>query len=407
MRFLQSLPHSQAFRRTASAANAGCDALLLLGCALYVSAIWFLRGPYFNTFEPALLDRMVRGDANLPFCRRVLVPLLLRSADTLIGDVRANRWMHALIPDYPDEIDRLLGGMHISASLRAELLLLILLTVAAFFGTFYFIARLTCLSAPLSRATSVGLSAWFGLGLPILFSDQAFATRFIYDPATLLLSSAAVYALVARKTWAFALVTLLAALNKETAGILLIWFLAARWADTSKRQLALQLGGLGVLYAAMRGLAVLVTAPPLSDDRWNQAMQTNWGWNAWRIATEGWLTDYRNWAVVSLCVLLLGAGWRGKSAVLRRLALTGLLLLGAYLYSGIWGEIRVFYEYVPIIVPLAAHSIHHILNHHLGDAADAGRTLPIPGIRPLAFAIAGLALSSGAWEILIWQIQHV
>ncbi len=147
-----------------------------------------------------------------------------------------------------------------------EYLAAMALMAGCFVGTLVRVARPHRPVLSLPGARRVTLAPIIGLlSLTLLFRYLSY----VYDPATLLLFSAGILALGVRDRGWFFVVLTLAALNKETSALLVPLYLLRYRAELAPRRLAVRVGGLSVLWLAVRAFVGLRRKTATRDGPWN------------------------------------------------------------------------------------------------------------------------------------------
>jgi hypothetical protein len=227
---------------------------------LLTSALHFDRDPR------SCLAAMLNGTAHRPFVVRRLVPDVIGSLARWTPPVWG-QWAVRQVATLPSPLPTLLLGRDRSVA-YAHLLLMVSVW-ACYFGT------LLCWRGMLNRFVYPSLQKGEGVskkpspplggegmgtvrllltdGLPVLALGLVYPLLnwrhgvHIYDPATLLLYSAALWALLEGRVWLYLLLFALAVWHKETALVLIAWwFVSARQAAhalQSQRRLVLSVCG--------------------------------------------------------------------------------------------------------------------------------------------------------------------
>ena len=190
--------------------------LVSAGMTLLTSSLRFDRD------ARSCLAAMLDGTAHRPFVTRRLVPDTLGML-TRWTPIAWQKSMVKAIETLPPPLPAWLLGRTPQAAYAH--LLLVISVWACYFG------MLLCWRM-LLRAY-LGLSTLHALWLPVLGLGLVYALLnwrhgvHVYDPATLLFYSLALWALLRQKWWLYGLIFALATWHKETALLLIVWWLIA------------------------------------------------------------------------------------------------------------------------------------------------------------------------------------
>lgn len=331
-------------RRTISPATVLAAAAYLLASAF---VLWiFLTGSGVNRNPHAAFEAMLAGTADRPFVTRALVPLAVNGLAALAPKSIAESLDHAA--GLQDFFTRAGWSQNVDTSaLALESLLAIALLYASLAGFAFALRALfvRLYASPPWVARLLPLAAL--LCLPVFFN-----AGYIYDFPVLLLFTLALALMAARQWTAYLLIFGLAALNKETAVLLLGAFVLLFFRDEAleRKKFSALAGAQVVLYAVI--------------------------WLATRLAfraNPGGLLEFHladnlamlaNPAVVivlglsaALAAGLVFAGWRGKPRFLKVSLWMAAPLLVLMVFFGLLIEIRVLYEVYAVIFLLAAHTV--------------------------------------------------
>jgi hypothetical protein len=285
-----------------------------------------------NHFFACRFVDMVDGRAYRPFVTRALVPGTIR----VLRDNLPLRWQTATqgVVVRTFHLRQRMAGLGWEPERSFEYVVFGVITLAAF-ACVPFALRATF------RSLFVAGPFWAdALPLPLLLVlDPAFVrmhARFMYDPATLALAALGTWAAVARRTWLFYMIYVLAVMNKETAILLAALFLTVRVNECWGHAVPLL-----ALWMGIRGGLAWV-------------FRDNPGSAAWWIATRNLtraLGDAWGLAALTAALAVVAWGvWRWRSIRVVQLGVpvvVGVQLL-AYLAVGVWGEYRIFYDVLPV-----------------------------------------------------------
>jgi len=331
---------------------------------LVVIALYLLVGGGMTLLTSALrfdrdarscLAAMLDGTAHRPFVMRRLVP------DTLAALTRwtPTAWQGGVvkaIETMPPPLPELLLGRNPQVAYAH--LLLIIGVWGCYWGTLLCWRWLLRAYLGLSDRLSVWLPV-VGLGLVYPLLNWRHGVH-LYDPATLLLYSLAFGALLQQKWGLYALIFALAAWHKETAILLIVWWLIAtvfappptgsprRRGEPSLKEGVITALAMGLFYLGVRlGLGwhyrqnggdllefwLLKENLPLL-----MSVFTEFGWR-----------EARFLLILTVAIGLPAWGWRTKPLLLRRMLLVGLALFSPlWLLFGILDEFRALLELYPL-----------------------------------------------------------
>ena len=332
--------------------------LVSAGMTLLTSSLRFDRD------ARSCLAAMLDGTAHRPFVTRRLVPDTLRML-TSWTPIAWQKSMVKAIETLPPPLPAWLLG-RIPQAAYAHLLLVISVW-ACYFG------MLLCWRM-LLRAY-LGLSTLHALWLPVLGLGLVYPLLnwrhgvHVYDPATLLLYSLALWALLRQKWWLYGLIFALATWHKETALLLIFWWLIATVfalpPTGSPCKQGEPKGGVclsrvntrkGVIGALAMGLFYLAVRLWLG---WRYRHNEGSLLEFWLLKenlplllslfTEfGW-RQVRFLLILAVAIGLPAWGWRTKPLLLRRMLLVGLVLFSPFwLLFGILDEFRALLELYPL-----------------------------------------------------------
>lgn len=324
--------------------------------------------------DPALVNprfgvlHMVEGDAQRPFVRRALVPALVRVTHSLLPrsvvawvDRRAAAAAERRHGAHATGEHRLAAAMSGYWSVVAVSAVFMVLSLA---GALFVLRRLLqVLFAPPPLAADL-----FPLVLIAMLPAFMSYSVFIYDYAVILLFAAAILSVVQERWRAYYVIYTLALLNKETAVLLPVVFLATQY-DAMARprlarhlvvQLALAVVVLGWLWWMFRGNDGESIELHL---RRNLAFLGH-AHNYFRFEKLGpsplapaglplRVPLGLNLPFILVVSGLIAAAWHRAPAVLRRsLAAMFVPIVVMQLCFGLVDEVRVWYEAMPVVVAL-------------------------------------------------------
>jgi len=331
-------------------------ATVLLGVLYFLGAGWvmvvFTVYPGFNDHHRTLFADMVEGRAHRPFVYRTLVPSTIRLLSGampapvrrgLADRLHRSKPARALGWEKKDEIPALVVAFGVMT-----------LCLVGFAFALRGAARvLYAFPDPFSGLFPLAVLAF----LPAFFKYY----NYLYDPGTLLTFAWAVWALAARRTRLFYVVFGLAALNKETAVLLVPVFLTHEWSRLSTRGRVAHGAGLLAIYGVIKlGLHRVFSGNPGGIAEFTLLEH-----NVPLLGRPGVLL-YMALVLGPLFVLALG-GWREKPPLLRQgLLFVFLGQLGLAVFLGYLDELRVFYESLVFLVLLALPGVWMLLGGERG-----------------------------------------
>jgi hypothetical protein len=275
------------------------------------------------------------GSVARPFVYRALAPALARvSSDYIPGQVLQAALDNIAIRAAVEQISsqRPVDGVAVLAMLWASLLaaLIGLVVILRHYG---YPDRWALFGGPLILVAAIIL----------LFTPMAY----LYDLPTLALWTWCIVVIIQRRPWWMILsLFVLANISKETSMLLvLVWAAITwdeRWSMPWLRRLAALIGAAG----AVRLVLLFAFANnPGSVAQWHLP-DFIWGWDEKPLAMLLSIIITMGWG------LLIAWGWHEKPPELRRALVIMPPLIGLYLLFGMPGELRVFAETSPILIPM-------------------------------------------------------
>ncbi len=311
-------------------------ALIVLFC--FGIFVFFVYQSEVNLPIVISFDDMLTGEGRRPYVTRVLVPWLTRGIAVLSPTslhlvvetlIESNGIIGWLLREYWTPANYALEAM-ISLGLQLISLLGFAFTIRSLLNEVFIFPR--------HFVEIYSLVALVGL-FPMLFFG------YIYDFTSLFLSTLGIYLIVLQKKYGFLLVLMLAAINKETAIILIVPAILLWWDWPLPSLRKIILGSLANLFA------YLLIRSPIT-------------WLFWH--NPGSIVEYRlpdhlkifeNYPVVTiLSIALIGSliwlsfrNWRNKPAIIILGLLPSFGLLVLWLFYGYPFEVRIFYEVYAVL----------------------------------------------------------
>jgi len=329
-------------------------ALIYVICAIYAMMFYFQNSASLGDgMSRGRLDRMVEGTAHKPFVYRQLVPNLVRSIEavtpeplrTAVSGAMQNYkvsmpyylmkpympWFENIFPSEDSHYRRILASLVIFGFLIGYLAGIFALARALFPGS-----PAVALFAPIFAVV-----AYSSFGVPF---------QFIYDLATLCLSTACFYFIYTERHRCYLLVFFLSCLNKETAIFSILFF--ALWnAGRMEKKRFLTLWTLQCfLYILVK---CMLTITYMNNP--GELLERH----ADIIIKHDLLAAASIFKVITVMVLwfLLTYRWDDKPMFLKCSLWILPLIYLAYLLYGSPGEYRVFFDMHAPLVLLATHTL--------------------------------------------------
>jgi hypothetical protein len=303
--------------------------------AIYTGAAFLITNLYWQgaeQLETATLDKFVGVAANKPFAYRILMPYLIGVTAELNG----------ISLKYAD----------------------ICLRICVLFGTMLLLRRwLRHFVDPLLADI---LPLTLGIILP-----WSFDYYWPYDFSGILIWTAALLCLFERRYFSYTLLFILGALNRETAFFLIPIFGLTQWDALGKGR---ALKWMGALFAIW--LTIFVTLRLLIHPRAGEGVEIHIV-NNFEYLTRGYgLGPYEHWmrllSGLGFLWLLAPWYWSKKHPFLRRAC----WLLPAYFLVMFvvarFVETRVWYEWIPICLALAGHSLMEFARRETSNPLPVG-----------------------------------
>jgi len=326
-------------------------AVLTAGAAVFVFGRWVgvsprleVRHTLMSQLDRARVPDMIYGRAHRPFVLRTLIPSSVRVVRLALPD----RWCHRAARSMvrTGHLGRTINGLRWERRLLVEYSLSLAITFGLLLGFGWALSRLWGDLRHDPTGTAGSAVAFVGfLGVDPFFQGRA---HMLYDFGTLCLMTLALRELWRARWPRYYVVLALALLNKETAALLAVVFLALHWRRMPWRTLSLHLATHLALAALIRGVVLWVF-------RDNPGGVVEWHLrpNLHRMQLQP-----EHWFPLLLFVALFAIGLAHAEPLVRAASAMGFLMIPAYLIFGVWGEIRFFLEAYPVWVLALALVFH-------------------------------------------------
>ncbi|MFI5183054.1 MAG: hypothetical protein ACHQNV_01550 [Vicinamibacteria bacterium] len=297
-----------------------------------------------NDYWKARVPDVIYGRAYRPFVQRTLVPSTIRVIRqglprSTLGAIRRT------VSGPPLFLPRKMGILGWEPAFLTEYAIAIAVLAGLVAGFPFALRRLSAAlyDAPAAAAVA-GLLAT--LLLPCFFFDRG--THYLYDFATLLLSTLALTFLAEGQLGRYYGVFVLGAFNKETMALMVLVF-ALVALERSQRRLVLAhvVAQVAIVGCVQWGLGRIFAGNPGGPLEWHLVK------NMRLMMTIPGLPSL---LLLAASVVLVFARLQDKPLLLRRALVVLPPLLVSYLCLGIYGEIRIFYEAYPVLFLLAFHN---------------------------------------------------
>ena len=288
---------------------------------VYLGAAWVITKVYWHMtlqLDVATIDMMVDGTAEAPFAHRILMPWVLRTL------CRVNE-----------------VGDPVLADLGVRIFILYGLMVLLRRWMRHFVAPALADLSPLL----------LGIILP-----GTFDWYWPYDFAGFFFWTACLLALLERRHWVYLLCFTVGSLNRETTALLIGIFAVTQWEALGRRRTLLWAAGQGVVFAAI-ALSIRLLVHPHGGE----FVEVHLLENLWFMAGQNGLGLFENWMTMlsafGFLWILAPWRWHRKSFFLRRACWLLPVAAVANLVLGRLAEPRLWNEWLPIVMALAAQTV--------------------------------------------------
>jgi len=323
--------------------------LLIFYCVVVGQVLFaFVVRPGLEGNMRAVFQDLVYGKAHKPYVYRTLLPTTVRVIADVTPDAikeRANRF---------GEGRKRMALLRWNHDYLYEYLVASTLMFGCFLWLAYILRRLVRTFYPTYPPLVADLSPVLAfLALPLFFRYFSY----IYDPATLLIFGLAIGVVYERRLALFYLLFVVAAFNKETAILLVGWFVVREAGHRSVGKIAIHVAAMVVIFAAIKTLLAIVFKenpgsfyePHLLDHNLKLAF-------AQPLKFAGFA------AVIVGTVLLLRDHWSTKNHFLRwAFGVTIVPLLASGIFFGFVDELRGYYEVFSLLFLLCLPSLGRLL----------------------------------------------
>jgi hypothetical protein len=330
--------------------------LLFIGIYVMLAAHMLARFAYVSGFgdswRGATLEGMVQGTAERPYVYRILVPQIIggivRLTPALLQDA-VNQKLAVWLED--EAVRGLLAKPRMQGLYeRPDLLYmrlvagLVLMLLAAGYAVALY--RLGSCLFPQQWALAL-FTPVIGLLIPPALMQP---TVYLYDMAVLALSAACYCALATHRWRWYYFFFILACVNKETSLFMLLFYTLWFFPRLDTRRFIAHWAAQLALFVAIRGAIYRHFA-----DNPGEFLKSDY--RDWHINTL--LAGYDAMALIIglAAVFLLTFRWNEKPAFARYGLLILAMMGSAFFLFGRPGEYRVFFDVVPLLAVLAAHTL--------------------------------------------------
>jgi hypothetical protein len=321
------------------------------------------------------LERYLDGTAHKPFASRVLVPLSIRLMvqalpESVLSSVE--RWPRPstgqVVPQRPPA-----PGWPVHYYLLAGLLGISLLAYAA---TSYLLYRELFASRWWYQALTPVLA------LVALIPFVSSKIGHVYDFTLLMFMGALLYAMVTHRHRLFLVLFAASCLNKETTVLMAVAYASYFYDRLPRREFLVYVGIQWATFALVYGyLSYHFEANPgMALEHWGLWWDHRVPYTRW-LGHIAWFTgrSFQDLATLLIILTLIAFRWHKKPLVLRRAAAMLIPHLGLFLVAAAPGEVRDFYESVPLLTLFVCRNLELLGWRCLGKPADSLRG----GKRPL------------------------
>ncbi|MCI5066230.1 hypothetical protein MRY87_10940 [bacterium] len=352
--------------------------LLAFSASIFLFHLWLNSGPSFNNYSRAKFGAMVEGVGDKPFVMRTLIPTTSRILALPISIPARERLLaeEPLIQQFATSF-LLKDPRHFP-----ELFIALLLSYLSLLFTLLTLAALARQLLPASREQALLVIPVATAVIPLLFHE---GLHYLYDLPALFFATAAMALLVKRSYLLYYCCFSVALFNKETAALFLIFFFASERKVDSRRATALHL----LLHASL----TLLIKGILEGVYWNNpggAVENHFHENIETIWSAAHAFSFANAAIALLSFVLLSSFFTEKHSFLRRSLVLLPVVGAAYIYGGVWGEIRVFYECLPIIILLITDTLIRLYHLHRIPSRGEGPSRASSSFGPAIAMLSGI-----------------
>ncbi len=325
---LRGLLHS---KRASSAA-----VLLLYACtAFFFLSLWTTR----HTSLAGWAEKYCYSSLELPFAYRALVPATIRTAVAPIDEQTRYDWAEAQVASRP-WLEKLSSLHRFEADFLPEFIVLMLIQYGSILGFALILRRQFA-----ALYEDEGAVAIFAPVLALLMAIPVYwNAAYVYDLPQLLLFSAALYALSRQRWRSFYPLAALAFLNKETSILLLLASAVYLGRRMDRKLLARHLLAQASMFVLIRLFLMLAITPGPTTGFEGQAIPNHLVHNLAGLWSSGLFHDFGPQVTLLVLIGVTLRHLRNGPFFLRRTSLLFVPLLAAYLWGGMWQEIRVLGE---------------------------------------------------------------
>jgi hypothetical protein len=348
---------------------------LYLAASLWILIMWATDVRPFiglNLFERARFLDLIYGRAHRPFVYRALVPWLIRGTLAVVPGA-LTRGLSEALPEALPIVGRAADFLSWEREHLPEYAIALGLAYLAIIGYLVALRWLgrQCYDMPASERPWLTdtLPLLSLVVLPVFFKR---GTHFLYDLPALFLFTLALACLRAHRVRAYYAVYAIGLLNKETmllAGVAMALWVAAGGGHRWRERLMWHAGVHIALFAIVRLALIAIYRHNPGEPAELRLLD-----NLIFYSYPYWFTAVTS---VGSVVLLIGHDWKKKPLLLRSTLWLVVPFFGLYLVAGSWGEIRVFYELLPVCYLLGFQTVAKIMGWPMNASVEYGEAVPL------------------------------
>ena len=317
----------------------------LIAVVSFYVLIVFVKNPGMNTYDRAMFHDIIYGTAWKPYVYRVIIPVITRTATSLIPERFQNTLSETV--EQNKNIKAVLEKFHWDSKDITEYLIACFLMYLSLIGFVYAFRKLFNAIYFVPHWFVNLVTIFVLLGLPAMFEYYSY----VYDFPTLFLFTLGLY-LILKKNWKlFLLLYLVPCFNKETTILLTLVFAIHYYGskEIDKRHyrnlILIQL----VIFTIIKLLlfSIFINNPG-GFVEFHLFDRTYLLWNGYNLAT------YVIWLIIALLVF---SKWNEKPNFLKDALWIAVPLIILTFFLGLWDEWRDYYEVYPVIILLISYTV--------------------------------------------------